>query len=56
MDQQTLSDLIVSDDFGGVTLDWLQVFRSALGYNYEGYLMKKEYIIKAIYVIILILL
>jgi len=40
--------------------DWEVVgsvaFYSALGYDYEGYLMKKEYIIKAIYVTILILL
>lgn len=34
-DNMTLSDLVASPDFGDVTIDWLQIYRAALGYDYD---------------------
>lgn len=35
MSSQTLSDLITNSEIGGATIDWLQVYREALGLDYD---------------------
>lgn len=35
MSSQTLSDLIMNSEIGGATIDWLQVYREALGLDYD---------------------
>ncbi len=32
----TITDLMMDDDIGGKTVDWLQIYREALGFDYDG--------------------